>query len=96
MHYVLAFLVAAAPVGESPKPAPTEDAPYARKLPVGWLVSDAGWLALDTELKRLQGVERLHKAENWTGVVLVGLVVGVVVGALAVGATWAWTTRGSN
>lgn len=40
---------------------------------------------LDDELKRLQGVERSHKAESWMTVVLVSSGVGLVVGSVIAG-----------
>jgi cell division protein FtsX len=55
----------------------------------GLLFNPAAEKQLDDELKRLQGVERLHRQESWLTVVIVssgvGLAVGLAVGALVVG-----------
>lgn len=61
------------------------DAPRVLHLTNGhYDFNDPAFDAVDAELKRLQGVERAHKAEpSWATPVLVGLVIGVVVGALA-------------
>ena len=40
-------------------------------------------VAVDAELKRLQSLERAHKAESWTGVLITGGVVGVLLGIAA-------------
>lgn len=60
------------------------DAPLAEKYPDGSLLfNPPGAKALDAELKRLQGVERLHKGESWITVVAISSGVGLVVGVLA-------------
>jgi hypothetical protein len=61
------------------------DAPRVIHLPNNhYDFNDPAFDAVDAELKRLQGVERAHKAEpSWATPVLVGLVIGVVVGGLA-------------
>lgn len=59
------------------------DAPKVVALPSGgYFFNEPAFAAVDAEMKRLQGAERLHKAEpSWATPVLVGLVLGVVVGA---------------
>lgn len=60
------------------------DAPLAERYADGSLLfNPAGAKTLDLELKRLQGVERLHKGESWITVVAISSGVGVVVGVLA-------------
>lgn len=62
--------------------AGVSDAPMAVRLDNGsLLLNPPAEKALDDEMKRLQGVERTHKAESWTTVVLVSSGVGLVVGA---------------
>lgn len=50
-----------------------------------YLVPQAAFAAIDTEMKRLQAVEAQHKGESWLTVILVSSVTGLVVGALAAG-----------
>ncbi len=74
------FLVIALPAFA--QDAGVADAPLAVRHQNGNLeLNPLAEKALDDELKRLQGVERSHKAESWTTVVLVSSGVGLVVGA---------------
>ena len=62
--------------------AGVSDAPHAVRLENGsLLLNPAAELRLDDEMKRLQGVERQHKAESWVTVVLISVGVGLVLGA---------------
>lgn len=62
------------------------DAPVAQKMSDGSvLLNPSAAKAIDDELKRLQGVERQHKAEEWVPVILLSVGVGILVGAAAVG-----------
>lgn len=62
------------------------DAPRAVRLDDGSvLFNQPAYTQLDAEMRRLQGVERLHRSENWVPVLLVGLAVGLV-GGVVVGA----------
>ena len=62
------------------------DAPVAQKMSDGSvLLSPTAAKAIDDELKRLQGVERQHKAEQWAPVILISVGVGILLGAAAVG-----------
>lgn len=63
--------------------AGVSDAPLAVRIESGLLLNPAAEKKLDDELKRLQGVERSHKAESWLTTVLVAVGVGLVVGAAA-------------
>ena len=67
------------------------DAPLAVRTESGLLLNPAAEKQLDDELKRLQGVERLHRQESWLTVVAVsggvGAVVGAVIAGLVVGLT---------
>lgn len=62
-----------------------EDAPVVLKYSNGSaLMNKAAYDKVDLELKRLQQVEREHKAEpSWVTPILIGGVVGLVVGAVA-------------
>lgn len=63
-----------------------KDAPVAQKMSDGSvLLSPTAAKAIDDELKRLQGVERQHKAEQWAPVILISVGVGILLGAAAVG-----------
>ena len=65
------------------------DAPRIVKLrDDSYLVNKAAFVKLDDEMKRLQGVERLHKEESWVQTVMVSLAVGAAVGATTVGVIW--------
>lgn len=68
------------------------DAPLARRLDCGLCLNAPAEKALDDEVKRLQGVEREHKAESWLGVVLVSVLVGLTLGGATVGVIWYATT----
>jgi hypothetical protein len=58
------------------------DAPRIIRLDDGSLhVNQPAAKALDDELKRLQGVERVHSAESWVQVVAVSLLMGLLIGA---------------
>lgn len=50
-----------------------------------YLVPQAAFAAVDTEMRRLQAVEAAHKGESWLTAILVSAGVGLVVGALAAG-----------
>jgi hypothetical protein len=57
------------------------DAPRIIQLSQGtYLFNKPAFDAVDGEMKRLQGVEREHKAESWGLVLVVGLSVGLLVG----------------
>lgn len=45
-----------------------------------YLVNRPAWDKLNTEMIRLQQVERQHKDESWVAVVLVGMGVGLLIG----------------
>ena len=68
------------------------DAPRVIKLTNGhYDFNPAAFLAVDEEMKRLQAQERAHKAEpEWYLPVLVGLAVGLTVGAVTGGAATLW------
>lgn len=58
-----------------------EDVPRILRLPGdNYLMNQLAYAKLDDELKRLQGIERQHKGESWSLVVLVGMGVGLVIG----------------
>ncbi len=62
------------------------DAPKAETQPDGSvLLNPQAAKAVDDELRRLQGVERQHKAEQWAPVVLISVGLGILIGAAAVG-----------
>lgn len=50
-----------------------------------YLVPQAAFVAIDTEMKRLQAVEAKHKGESWLTAILVSSGVGLVIGALVSG-----------
>lgn len=50
-----------------------------------YLVPQAAFVAIDTEMKRLQAVEAKHKGESWLTAILVSAGVGLVVGAVVSG-----------
>lgn len=59
------------------------DAPRVMQLPGGnYLFNEAAFLKVDSEMKRLQGVEREHKGESWLGVLLVGMGTGALLGVI--------------
>ena len=61
--------------------AGVSDAPLAVRMENGHLdLSPAAESRINDEMVRLQGVERLHKAEKWLPVVMVSTGVGVAVG----------------
>lgn len=62
---------------------PASDAPLALRTTCGLCLNPPAEKVLDDELKRLQGVERTHNAENWLGVVGTSLLVGLTVGLAA-------------
>lgn len=71
--------------------AAPSDAPRIVQLRSGeYLVSQVAFDAINSEMKRLQRVEREHKDEQWLTTILVsagaGLLAGVVVGAIVRGA----------
>jgi hypothetical protein len=49
-----------------------------------YLLNDLAWNVVNAEVKRLQGVERLHKAEDWKPVVFISAGIGTLMGALSV------------
>jgi len=58
------------------------DAPKVVILPGdNYLFNKPAFDTVNSEMSRLQGVERQHKAEQWATPVIIGLVVGVVAGA---------------
>jgi hypothetical protein len=60
--------------------------PRVTLLPSGdYLVPQAAFAAVDTEMKRLQAVEAAHKGESWLTAILFSAGVGLVVGAVAAG-----------
>ena len=62
------------------------DAPRIVQLKSGdYLVSPQAFEAIDSEMKRLQKVEREHKGEQWVTTVLVSSGVGLLVGAVVSG-----------
>ena len=62
--------------------AGVSDAPKAVRLENGsLLLNKAAADAVDLEMTRLQGQERVHRSESWLTVVLVSLGVGLVLGA---------------
>jgi hypothetical protein len=50
-----------------------------------YLVPQEAFAAVDSEMKRLQAVEKAHKGESWLTAILVSSAVGLVVGALVSG-----------
>lgn len=53
------------------------------QLPGGnYLFNETAFLKVDSEMKRLQGVEREHKGESWLGVLLVGMGTGALLGVI--------------
>lgn len=77
---LLAALVALPAFGQEPaKPA---DAPLVLQYPNGSaLLNKAAFEKIDVEMKRLQQVEREHKAEpSWVIPILIGVAAGLVVG----------------
>ena len=62
------------------------DAPRAEKQIDGSvLLNPPAAKAVDDELRRLQGVERQHKAEQWAPVILISVGLGILIGAAVVG-----------
>lgn len=60
------------------------DAPRIVQLRSGeYLVSQVAFDAINSEMKRLQRVEREHKDEQWLTTILVSAGVGLLVGAVA-------------
>ena len=60
----------------------TADAPKVTILPGdSYLFNKAAFDVTNAEMKRLQGIERLHKSEQWATPVLIGMAVGFVAGA---------------
>jgi hypothetical protein len=70
------------------------DAPRVLQLPNGhYDFNPPAYVAVDTELKRLQQLEREHNQEpKWSTPVLVGLAIGVTVG-LVTGVTGALVVK---
>lgn len=69
------------------------DPPRAVRLDNGsLLLNPQGSKLLDEELKRLQGVERVHNEESWFKVVAVGVGVGILLG-VGVGFAAGYATR---
>lgn len=59
-----------------------QDAPKVTILPGdNYLFNKRAFDTTNTEMKRLQGIERLHRSEQWATPVIIGLVVGFVAGA---------------
>lgn len=71
------------------------DAPKVTILPGdSYLFNKAAFDVTNAEMKRLQGVERLHKSEQWVTPVLIGMAVGFVAGAaVAVPLTYTLVTK---
>ena len=79
MKLLAACLVLALPAFA--QDAGVADAPLAVRMESGHLdLNPAAESRINDELMRLQGVERLHKAEKWLPVVMVSTGVGVAVG----------------
>lgn len=55
------------------------DLPRIVHLEPDYLVNEAAFRRLDVEVRRLQELERVHKAENWFGVLFTGMVVGALI-----------------
>ena len=74
---LLAALVALPAFGQEPA-----DAPLVLQYPNGSaLLNKAAFEKIDVEMKRLQQVEREHKAEpSWVIPILIGVAAGLVVG----------------
>lgn len=81
----LAFILTAQQVVAQPA-----DAPVVTILPGDrYEFNKAAFDATDAEMKRLQGVERQHRSENWVPLFLIAVSLGVVTGvAVAVPLTW--------
>lgn len=88
-------LLLAALLAQVADPTPPPEKPSVVKLAddAGYFVSQVAWSAIDAELSRLQGVERLHKQENWLGAVLVSSGVGALLGAGLASLIWYFSTR---
>lgn len=82
----LVLLLAASPA-RAQDGGVVSDAPRVVKLPTGhYDFNPAAFAKVDDELKRLQQLERVHKAEpSWATPLILGVVLGVVV---AVPTTW--------
>ncbi len=64
--------------------AGVSDAPKAVRLENGsLLLNKAAADAVDLEMTRLQGQERVHKGESWVTVVLISVGAGILMGAAA-------------
>ncbi len=83
MKFVVTAVLLSAIVSNAALPT---DAPRAEKQIDGSvLLNPPAAKAVDDELRRLQGVERQHKAEQWAPVILVSIGLGILIGAAAVG-----------
>lgn len=70
------------------------DAPRVTHLTSGdYLMNAPAYTALDSELKRMQAVERLHKDEAWGTAILVSALVGALAGASTVAIVVAVTAK---
>lgn len=92
MNFLTAIIVAQLASGDTPT-AESHDGGVSgprivRKLDGTYNINQAAFDTIDLELRRLQNLERTHKDENWVGVVLTGMVIGLIIGAGAVGAVW--------
>lgn len=69
------------------------DAPRVMRLPGNnYLFNEPAYAQVDSELRRLQALEREHKGESWLGVLLVGMGTGALM-TLATVLTVQWLTR---
>lgn len=81
MSFFLAFTLVL-----SPLPARGEgqdggtDAPRIVRLEGSYLVNEVAFRAIDIEVQRLQQVERNHKAESWSQIVIISVLVGLALG----------------
>lgn len=73
-----------------------EDAPVearVMRLPGNnYLFNEPAFVQVDSELRRLQALEREHKGESWLGVLLVGMGTGALMTLVTV-LTIQWVTR---
>lgn len=82
MSFFLAFTLVLIPHparGEGQDGGST-DAPRIVRLEGSYLVNDAAFRAIDIEVQRLQQVERNHRAESWSQIVIISVLVGLALG----------------
>lgn len=73
MNAVLLSLILNAGMADVPVVTHLEDG--------GYKVSSPAWLALDSEIRRLQAVEAKHQEENWPMTIIISASIGLLVGA---------------